>query len=164
MRIKYLIQERISKFLFLLLIGISTPIWAQTPIEYVRISTLGDDEVFILLSEQPKVTTSIDGINIETEEENLFFSYDLGAKFEFVNPASVNTISNSSLKIDYKNQELKITGLNPDSSIIIYSLNGQIVVQGKTDNYGEWLNSTEGWIPGIYLVKTNKITFKLIIK
>ena len=133
-------------------------------LQYVRITDNSDNQIYLLLADQPKVTTDNEGITVTSGEDTFIFPYASNATFDFKKTSALTKLDKGDLMISYLNHILTVEGLDPESAIDAYSVSGTHVISGRSDINGCWNVETTGWEKGVYIVKTGKLTYKIIVR
>ncbi|MBD5356120.1 MAG: T9SS type A sorting domain-containing protein [Bacteroides sp.] len=134
--------------------------------DYVQITTETDSEVFVLLSDRPCITVEAQQVKVATDNEALLFEFEARPKFEIVKKevSKLSDLKESQILVRYADDILSIEGLNTDDYVWVYDMSGTLVAEGHADTLGGWTTSVESWKAGVYVVKTEKLTTKIIKK
>ena len=122
--------------------------------ETVCIYTKDGKKECFLIQNKPKVIISVDGVEILTKNETVIFPLDKFSKFTFENIVPVSIDSRQVPIYSIKNDVISTKG-----NTIVYDVYGREVEQ-----------SLDGLIDlsiapkGIYIVKTNSVSFKYLKK
>lgn len=137
---------------------------AENAAQYVRITTETEEAVYVQIAQSPLVNLTAEGVKVTVGEDELLFPFASGAMFEIVSETAVRDASDVHAVVAMNGGILSIAGLNAAEVANVYSASGAVMASGKADSNGSWSVATAGWTPGVYVVKTNKLTTKLIIK
>lgn len=151
--------------LVLVLAGwIAVPASAEEKEAMVVETTSGNNVVFFF-DVKPEMTFSGENVEIKSTAESVLYPMKEVAQIKFENrPDGVeNTLADKDISFRFE-RNLTVEGLNPASSVTVYSLNGTLCLEGQADDNGQAVLSTETLTPGVYIVKANNISFKIVKK
>lgn len=120
--------------------------------------------VTIMLGDTPKVSFNGNDIVVQTHLMNVTYSSKdvLGFTYEFVSPTSINKIkSDSSISFKRENSHVFITGLDVDSSVIVFSLDGKVLCSIVASSVGNATIYLDKIPVNVCVVKTSGGTFKI---
>ena len=120
--------------------------------------------VTIMLGDLPKLSFDGNDVIIQTHLMNVTYSSKdiLGFSYKFVPNTSIDKInSNSSVYFKRENGNIFIAGLDVDSSVMVFSLDGKVLCSNVANRVGKaTINLTR--IPvNVCIVKTSIGTFKI---
>lgn len=133
--------------------------------EAMVVETKGGSSVVFFFDEKPEMTFAAENVNIESTKETVLYPMNEvdQVRFEKRSVGVENTIGDSEISFRFEG-DLIVEGMNPESTVAIYSLNGTLHLEGKADGNGKAVLPTETLVPGIYVVKADKISFKIVKK
>jgi len=156
------------KHLFMLVLVLAG--WIAVPAsaeekEAMVVETNGGTNVVFFFDEKPEMTFSGENVEIKSTKESVLYPMNEveQVKFEMRTVGIENTLADSDISFRFEGQ-LIVEGLNPTTPVAVYSLNGTQCLEGKADDNGKAVLPTETLSPGVYIVKANKISFKIIKK
>lgn len=126
-------------------------------------------KVAFAFSEKPKMTYSATEINVSSSEQSLSFAYDEVQKITFENAetSSIDDITDypeNRIPVFMQNgDELSIIGLEPDSHVMVYGMDGCLYGNVTTDGDGN-ASVALPTTAHLFIVKTSLVTFKFIKK
>jgi len=151
------------KILFLLLPLISLMAMANEPITKLVIWAKDGTKVAYALVEKPKITFTEREMVVNTN--NIEVNYDLESLLRFTYGNEVTT-NITDLKSDdtfrFRDEALVFPALSANSTISVYSLNGSLVFKKTVPTAGEYAFPLSNLNAGMYLVKVNGLTYKII--
>lgn len=150
--------------LVLLLAGwIAVPASAQEKEEVMVVQTKGGENVVFRFPEKPEMTFSGADVKIQSTKESVLYPMKDVAqvKFETISAGVENALADSGLSFRFDG-DLTVEGLNAGTAVAVYSLNGVQCLGGQADINGKAVLPTETLSPGVYIVKTNKVSFKIV--
>lgn len=120
--------------------------------------------VTIMLGDTPKVSFDGNDIVIQTHLMNVTYSSKdvLGFTYEFVPNTSIDKIkSNSSICFKREDGHVFITGLDVDSSVMVFSLDGKVLSSIVANSDGNAIINLANIPVNVCVVKTSVGTFKI---
>lgn len=149
--------------LLLLLMGSTTPLLAQTAL---IVHQKSGEVVYYSFSEQPKVTYLGTNLVITTSKTKVEYPLANLLKFSFGDMAnSVGAVaSESKTEVRLDNGAIAVTGAKPSSVLAIYNTNGMLINSHIVDENGNAYIFISNLTKGIYIIKSDNITFKFIKK
>lgn len=120
-------------------------------------------------AEKPVVRYSGDGIVIDTSKESVTFSQNDVLKVTLDNtstPSGLESVENGLLSpsIQQNGNKLLFAGFAPDTKVLIYSINGQLVDSFMIGEDRALSLPSLDIQKGIYIIQADNITYKFIIK
>lgn len=136
-------------------------------IKYINVWMNDGSAISFLLAEKPRITLNNTFVYCKTEEEELTFPLNQVHKYtleanEYHSTSISNHIKNGSVR--YKDNIVFLDGLASTSIIQIYNQNGILVESYRIGKENSSMISLEKYMPGIYIVRINDISYKLIKK
>lgn len=138
-------------------------------IKYINVWMNDGSAISFLLAEKPRITIDNNFVYCKTTEEELSFpiaqvhKYTLEAN-EYHSTGISNHIKVENAIIRYKDNTVFLDGLTPLSVIRIYNQGGMLVESCHIRNDGSSIISLENYKSGIYIIRINDISYKLIKK
>ncbi|MCF2592156.1 hypothetical protein JQM97_14675 [Prevotella hominis] len=120
--------------------------------------------VVIMLGDTPKLSFEGADIIIQTHLMNVAYSSKdiLGFTYEFVSTASIDKInSNSNICFKRENSHIFITGLDVDSSVMVFSLDGKVLSSIVANSDRNAIINLANIPVNVCVVKTSVGTFKI---
>lgn len=155
-------NKQILKFAFLLLLfgsGCIVNAEAQKLVVWMK----SGEKVLYDLEEQPKTTFANAELTITTSSVSV--SYPLSQVLRYTYDLSTSGIGNVDkgfLRISQKENDLIFENLKPNTSIMIYSLDGVLMATEPTVDGNATRISLAGYPTGVYLVKAGEVTHKFV--
>jgi hypothetical protein len=152
-------------FLFLTCLGIGNA-HAADGYTAIHVYQIDGSMTTIWLSRTPKLTTTADALNVATTDETLEFPLDNVSRYVFGEESDpTDNITNNTLKPYTQNgDEMIFSSLKAGSEVNVYTSNGSIVDTYKVSDNGTVSISLQKFSNGIYLIKTQSGTYKLVKK
>lgn len=130
----------------------------------LRIHAKSGTNVTILLDETPKVTFQGDDVVIASQKQVLSYPSSDVVRFtyEAVDATGINSSSAlSGLQVSFGEQTVCVSGLQSQTSVSIYALDGKLFSSASADKRGiATLVLSE--VPGnVYVLKTSSLTLKI---
>lgn len=122
-------------------------------------------------ADKPQVTIEGDKFVVATQSTNMeFLAVDI-LRFTLEdaaevpeNPSQVDLQRISQVDWKLSDGQLRLSGCRPGSIVSLFSASGQMLYQWRTDDEGSLVVDFSGHVQGIYIVKTETISFKIIKK
>lgn len=139
---------------------------AQQRAESLMIKLLSGETLSFMLDECPKITFSDTELIITSElYETSYPLADLNNyTFSFKDASGIKSVESGDDKVLQTENMISINGLNPQADIIVYSVNGIIVVSTVADKNGNATVNLSGLPHGVYIVKYGKKSTKICKK
>lgn len=136
------------------------------------VESAGGETIAIGADLKPVIATTADGYELKYGDEVTAFAWSELKKVTVeetvadANATPVEKVTVEPVKPNFNVTpgEIQISGAEPGSMVQIYSLNGRQQQSARVGENGSVSLSTQGLPAGIYIIKTNKSTFKLIKK
>ena len=141
----------------------SAPAFAETT--HVTVDLTDGTKFSYLLSESPKISYQADSFIVSGTARTAFeFSKVDSYHFTDGSLSDVAVLGSNEIRITYSdNSHVKVEGLQPKSSVVLYSVAGTAIQEVNATEFGV----AELALPqtkGVYILKTNSQTVKLIKK
>ena len=123
-------------------------------------------KVAYALSEKPLVTFSETDLILKTQDLEVNYPFDKVARLIYEYEGlddKVDLLTDGQAMIN-KGDYLLFPELKSGDSVIIYSSNGMLVADKKIGTDGEYVFSLNEMPIGIYMVKVNDVTYKIVKK
>lgn len=126
----------------------------------------GGEQIQLSLDSQPTVSFSDHEILITTETQ--VFSFSLASKVECTFSTEISGITlpetDPSVSITLHGKSVCISGLTDGCRVYICDLSGTSLYQGVADAGGSVTIDLSQFPTGIYILKSNKLSYKFIMK
>lgn len=130
------------------------------------VESAGGETIAIALSQKPVIATQSDGYKLTYGESAAEFTWSELKKLtlEETEPTAtaVKDVKNASLKL--VPGEVAISGAQAGTLAQVFTVGGRQVLSERVADNGTVTLSTAGLPAGIYIIKTNKSTFKIVKK
>lgn len=151
------------------LLGIAFSLAGVVPViaenAYVTIQMNDGTKNSFLLASVPKISHSADSLKVEGDANALFLLNDVDFfNFSESDLTSVPVLQANELRVTYTdNQQVKIEGLEAGAQVWLYSASGVAIAQksASADGVADFVLPQT---PGVYFLKTNKQSVKLVKK
>lgn len=149
----------------LLACWIAVPASAQETEEVMVVETKGGEDVVFRFPEKPEMTFSGENVKIQSTKETVLYPMNEVAqvKFETRSAGVENAMADNEVSFRFDG-DLTVEGINAGTAVTVYSLNGVQCLEGKADSNGKVVLPAGTLAPGVYIVKTNKLSFKIVKK
>lgn len=153
-----------AKFLLLLLSILRLTSAAQTDLTHLVIQTKDGTKVAYAFTKAPKIAFADDFLILCTDEVNVTYPLiDMEViKYEACVEAGVKDLKTDELLISFIGDSLLFHTLKANSTVSIYSIGGENVLTRNIHQDGEYSFSLSQLTPGIYLVKIDSLTYKIV--
>ena len=156
----------------LLLLALALTVNAADKQWCLVVESAGGETIAIGADLKPVIATTADGYELKYGDEVTAFAWSELKKVTVeetvadVSATPVEEVKTEPAKPAFNvlPGEIQISGAEPGSVAQIYSLNGRQQQNVRVGESGTVSLSTQGLPAGIYIIKTNKSTFKLIKK
>ncbi|MBR2153002.1 MAG: T9SS type A sorting domain-containing protein [Bacteroidaceae bacterium] len=147
--------------LFLFLLGSSDIANAQS--QKLIIWQKSGDKVYYNLEENPKVTFSETDMVIATKSFTISYPIEQLLRYTYdITPTSIENTTSNEMRISQKGDAMTFENLKQGCTIQVYSLDGTLVESKLTANERTITVSLGGYPAGVYLIKANGITYKIL--
>lgn len=120
-------------------------------------------KVAYALEDNPKITFTISELVIKANNVEVNYDLDKMLRFTYENEDFSNiTDLKSDEAFTFKNDALIFPTLPANSTIYIYSVNGTVIFNKKVQSTGKYAITLSNLNMGVYLVKVNGITHKIL--
>lgn len=139
-------------------------------VKYLSVWDNNGGSVSFPLSERPRIVTDVENAVIRCitgKEEVTFAMADVHKYTLEVNegaPSGIEDIENGDGSFSRNPGSLEFENYEPGMKVSVYLVNGVMTGSYTTDNDGRLSIPTESWGTGIYLIKTDSVTYKIIKK
>lgn len=125
-----------------------------------------DGEKFsYLFRDKPVITYTESELVLTTTKVQVSFPIRKVTKFTFEDvDAAVKPIEKAEATYNLSEEGVIITGAVPGSPVSVYSLDGKIITTFQIDTDGNLCFSIDEFPQGIYIVKSESVSFKLLKK
>ena len=147
---------------FCTLWGNLTPIHAADAYRSVVVTTVSGSTMRFDLSEGVDVQFSESDFTITAGSSQVVLPLSEVARFDFsTESAAVESPSKPAASLRIAGHDISVTGLEPASPVMLFSAGGMLVAGSRADAAGSF--SASGLEAGVYILKTNLSTLKLLI-
>lgn len=127
------------------------------------VKTNGGETVNFYFDQKPEMTFSGENVEITAASNKVLYAMSEVAQIYFDEGTGIeDTETVSDIRFYFAGDLLRAEGLEPESLIGIYSVGGVLMVNAQADENGAASISTEAFPQGIYIVRTNKISYKIV--
>ena len=119
------------------------------------------------LGDKPVLTYSGDNLVVKTNNASAEFPLGTVVRYYFAesDPTGVPTTQEEGMGYLFVTEEgIRMSGFEPTLPVSLYTVNGQLIQEYKTTEDGSLEISLNGQPQGIYLIKLNTTTIKVIKK
>lgn len=131
--------------------------------------TVGGEKIGYPLATRPKVVYDGENIVLTTHSETVEYpakdvwKYTLEEEMSMQQPeSSIEPPVIISPTMRQTERTINISGCRPGSSVMLYSLGGVLLQTGLADSDGNLQLSISDYVQGVYIIKTETITYKII--
>lgn len=145
-----------------LFIGCATSLLAQTAL---IVHLKSGEVVYYSFSEQPKVTYSGTDLLLTTTKTKVEYPLANLQKFTFGDMANgIGDVLINKAEMKLENGAIVVTNAKPSSVVSIYNASGMLAKSHVVDENGNAYISSSNLKEGIYIIKSDNVTFKFIKK
>lgn len=121
-------------------------------------------KVTYALMENPKVRFTESDLIISTNNIEVNYSLENIARFtyELKENTAVRNLKNDEVSFKMNGELLLFSSLKANSTVSIYSLNGTLVFNKTVKSAGDYSYPLSGLNTGVYFVKVNSLTYKIV--
>lgn len=153
--------------LLVLLSSISITVMAdELKTQFVIWSKTGTQVAYALI-EKPKVTFTDTEVIITTNGVEANYDLEEMARFTYENNDITVSITNlETNKSNYKitDESLLFYALKANSNVSVYSHNGTLIFKRTICQNGDYAFTVSNLEKGVYIIKVNELTYKIVIK
>lgn len=140
---------------------------AQDGYSHLVLNFKDNKSIAYALKDKPIMTFSDTELSIQSETITLVFhSLDSVSSmiYEKGNDAAVEDIVSDTILISVNNGNIILYNLPKESDVILYDIKGNVILNERISDGGENLISGNNLQSGVYIIKLNNQSFKIIIK
>lgn len=115
----------------------------------------------INLNEQPVTTYSDGKLIITTTKTTVTFPLEQVVKYTYTDATGISSPSAMGSKFSADGESITFTGLKPNTLVYVYSVAGQLLTTVTATGHSKTTVSVSRFPVGVYVVKTNGVTFKI---
>lgn len=132
--------------------------------KFLVVETKDHVKTAYMLAEKPEVSFVGNSMRITSTKTDVTYNLAdvLRFTYETRSITGVSELRAEQAEIDYKDGELVISGIKVGASINIYSLDGKLVKQLTAERTGSYRLSLASLSKGVYIVKTDNVTYKIM--
>ena len=154
-----------KRFLFLFFyVAIAIGAWADKAENTLVVKTKNGAETAIILKDKPNVTFEGTDLKVVTEKETVTFALSDVLRFTYIkkDPSGIDEKAVDPTEVGYKDGVLVISQLKQGASVDIYSLDGKLLRQLTAHRSGTYRLNLSELPKGVYLVKADNVTYKIM--
>lgn len=139
---------------------------AQDNIDCVVVETTKGETMEYLLSEEPRIKQEADIVMLTTKRTTVEFVASSISKI-YLSESKTSIIrnnTNNGRNIHINNEQLILSGFKYGEQVSLYRANGSFVWENIVEKNGQLFVSLEGLPTGIYILKTDSLSAKIIKK
>ena len=153
-------------FLFLtaLTLSIGTALASSEAKNALKIHCKSGTNVTILLDESPKVTFQDDDVIITTQKQVLSYPSSDVVRFtyETVDATGLQAVASlSGIQVSFGEGTVSVSGLQSQTSVNIYALDGKLLSSAIADKHGFATLSLPEVASSVFVLKTSSLTLKI---
>ena len=139
---------------------------AQSQADCVVVETTGGERMDYLLSDLPRITQSADVVTLTTTNTTVELSAESISKVYLAagSPTAVQEVKSPVGDVQLKESQLFLSGYQSGGRVSLYHADGQLLQHKSVSDDGTLTLSLEQLPSGIYIVKTNHQSIKIIKK
>lgn len=133
----------------------------------LRVVLKSGSVVSYTFSEKPALTFHDVTLVVSTETNSVEYPFADVEKMDFmadINEGALGLQSLAKAEISLTPGTVTLSGVKPQSKVVVYDLNGKAVQTHSADASGNLVFSTASLPKGAYVVKTDKVSYKIINK
>lgn len=125
----------------------------------------GEESINLSFDNMPTVTFTEQNLVITTDLQDLMFPLTTKIDFSFTaDESAVESIQENPVTVTLINHEITISGMQEGVAVNIYNIAGATVYNGTTDADGSLYINLSDWSTGIYILKSNQLSYKFLLK
>ncbi len=154
--------NKLLTLLFYLAIAIGA--WANEVENTLVVKLKNGAETAFVLKDKPNVTFEGTDLKVITEKEIVTFALSDVLRFTYIkkDPSGIDEKVVDPTKVDYKDGVLVISQLKQGAFVGIYSLDGKLLRQLNAHHSGTYRLNLSELPKGVYLVKADNVTYKIM--
>ena len=155
------------KLLLLLLLVFFENVYAQTLVPCVVVEKISGARTEYLLSTTPHISFSNNIVTITTTEISVELPVSDINKVYLSETTGVETTieaTKATVKITISNDAITMSGLEANSNVFLYAVDGSQITKQKVLHDGSAIVPFSRQLHGIYILKSNNQSFKIIKK
>ena len=139
---------------------------AQAVADCVVVETTGGERMEYLLSDLPRITQSADAVTLTTSNTSVELSAESISKVYLAtsSPTTVLKVKGPAGSAQLKESQLFLSGYQPGERVSLFHADGRLLQHRSIGDDGTLTLSLEQLPSGIYIVKTNHQSIKIIKK
>ena len=151
------------KKIYVLLTFVLACIMAKADGQVLQIWQSDGNVMTIKLSEEPKTSYADGNLVIKTTKTSITFPLEKVVKFTYSKESTgISSPVEMQSDISSDGQTITFTNLKPHTSIYLYNTLGQLLRTIDCDEQSNAIVSVSHFPVGVYIVKVNSVTFKMI--
>ena len=166
MRKNYAIRSWLAALLTALLLTMPSALRAADRVNVLVVLTKDKaTHRFVIGEDKPTVTIEGTNLKVTCEKASATTTFKLADVIRFtyenVDPTGINELTDDPANISWKDGTLVISQIKAGAIVGIYSLDGKLVKQLQAHHSGTYRLNLSQLPFGVYLVKTDQITYKI---
>lgn len=161
-------QLKLFSTLLLCLFALSSPAYSADEIKYFVLWHSDGSSTALALEEHPLIKVDATNkqllCNTSTREVTFTFADVCRYSFEKTAPTSINATMENTGNFDKCGESIMLSNFPAATKVNIYTSVGILKESHTTDIGGNLIIYTENWSKGLYIIKTEKLTYKILVK
>ena len=157
----------VLKFMMLLLVGTSVALSASADgTTWLKLYNRNGTKVgYFSVSDNPKVTFTSDKVIVTTNSADVhYYSLPNMWKFTYDTGTGINDINVDKNAMQFDGSVIIFPSLEVGTDIAVYNTNGTLVMSKKATKAGDYSFPLSDLSHGVYMVKVNGKTYKIVKK
>lgn len=118
-----------------------------------------------MFQDKPVITYSESDLVLTSTKVQVVFPIRSLKKFTFDDvDTSVSTVEKVDASYKYSENTVWIRGTEPKSLVLVCTIDGKMVKTFVTDENGDLVFSVNEFVEGVYIIRTDSVTFKILKK
>lgn len=131
----------------------------------VVVETKSGEKVTFYYEAQPEITFADANVEIKSSEQSVVYAMNDVAQIKFDDTiAGIDDVSKNETRFTFSGTQLIIEGLAPQSKIAVFATDGKMWKEGTADANGKVTMAMGELTRGVYVIKTNKVSYKIVKK
>ena len=153
----------------LLLLVLAFTGWLATPASAangaVVVETKSGETVTFYYETQPEITFTEGDVEIKSTEQSVVYAMNDVAQIKFDDTlVGIESVNKNETRFTFRGSQLVIEGLTPQTEVAVFAADGKLWKQGAADATGKVTMAMGDLTKGVYVIKTNKVSYKIIKK
>lgn len=131
----------------------------------VVVETKSGEKVTFYYEAQPEITFAEADVEIKSSEQSVVYAMSDVAQIKFDDTITgIGAVSKNETRFTFSGTQVIIEGLAPQSKVAVFAADGKLWKQGSADANGKATLALGELTKGVYVVKTNKVSYKIVKK